>query len=667
MTEKRKIAAEDLYRIQTPGSPRLSPDGSKVVFLLQRVDQTTQKKYSNLFMVSVKDSVQKQFTFGDQSDSAPQWSPDGKTIAFLSNRGDKEKPAQIYLLPVAGGEANPLTSFEGAITDFQWSPDGKKILFGGFKFDAEVIERQKDENRKKLGVVERHITRLVYKLDGFGFLPKERAHLWIIDTATRELQQLTDYEVFDETDGAWSPDGSRIVFVSNRQPDPDMDPYSMDIYTIPAAGGELSKLPAPRGTKHAPAYSPDGRHVAWFGAEDEGKMYENMDVWIAPADGSKTAKNLTEKYEWDCDHGVINDLGGAESFAPAWSKDSQFLYFKTAEKGNGLLKKINIKTGEISQILGPTGDVGSLSFDREQKTFSYTCGNLYDPGQINIYDMKSGESRQLTSVNKDLFAEISMSKVEEVWFKSPGGSDLQGWIMFPPDFDAAKQYPSILEIHGGPWAMYGNLMMHEFNYLAAQGYVVFFSNPRGGTGYGTAHAKAITNNWGGPSMDDLMAFTDLVAERPYIDKTRIGVTGGSYGGYMTNWIIGHTQRYKAAVTQRCVSNLISMWGSSDMGFIFEQEFGNVPPFESIEGLWNNSPVKYLGNAKTPTLVIHNEMDLRCAIEQGEQVFVALKRLGVETEMVRFPEEPHGLSRMGRTDRRIARLNHILRWFEKYLK
>jgi dipeptidyl aminopeptidase/acylaminoacyl peptidase len=194
----------------------------------------------------------------------------------------------------------------------------------------------------------------------------------------------------------------------------------------------------------------------------------------------------------------------------------------------------------------------------------------------------------------------------------------------------------------------------------------YFSQIRAGGRVGLEHARAITNNWGEPAFDDLMAFTDLVTAKPYIDQDRIGVTGGSYGGYMTNWIIGHTDRFKAAVTQRCVSNMISMWGSGDMNYLFEQEFGNKAPFEDIENLWNNSPIKYFSKVKTPTLVIHNEMDLRCAIEQGEQVFVALKRLGVETEMVRFPEEPHGLSRIGRTDRRISRLNHILRWFDTYL-
>lgn len=262
---------------------------------------------------------------------------------------------------------------------------------------------------------------------------------------------------------------------------------------------------------------------------------------------------------------------------------------------------------------------------------------------------------------------LDLGEIEEVWFKGASGNDLQGWIFKPPDFDESKRYPSILEIHGGPRVQYGNFFMHEFYYLAAQGYIVYFCNPRGGRGYGEEHAKSIWNNWGTADYDDLMAWTNYVEKKPYIDKERMGVTGGSYGGYMTDWIIGHTDRFKAAVTQRSVSNLISMYGSSDFNWAFESEFGKESPWENMENYWRQSPIKYIGNATTPTLVIHSENDLRCAIEQDEQVFIALKKLGVDTEMVRFPEEPHGLSRGGRTDRRIERLQHIKRWFDRYLR
>jgi dipeptidyl aminopeptidase/acylaminoacyl peptidase len=327
---------------------------------------------------------------------------------------------------------------------------------------------------------------------------------------------------------------------------------------------------------------------------------------------------------------------------------------------------IGLDGENLQTVLCQGGVVGSFSFDASQERLAYFYSTLDDPGQVCLWSRASGEIRRLTQFNHDWLRSIELGQVETHWIKGPDGDDLQGWVLKPPGFDPEAKYPSILEIHGGPLTQYGSMFMHEFYYLASQGFVVHFCNPRGGRGYGEAHAKAIWGGWGTVDYDDVMAWTDFVAGQPYIDPGRMGVTGGSYGGYMTLWIIGHTQRFRAAVSQRCVSNLISMWGSSDFNYIFQEALQAGAPFEDLQKYWDRSPIKYIGEARTPTLVLHNENDLRCPIEQGEQVYVALKRLGVESEMVRFPDEFHGLSRTGRTDRRIARLNHILRWFKKYL-
>jgi dipeptidyl aminopeptidase/acylaminoacyl peptidase len=352
---------------------------------------------------------------------------------------------------------------------------------------------------------------------------------------------------------------------------------------------------------------------------------------------------------------------------PTWSNDSQRLYFTDSYHGSSVLHSIAID-GQGLQNLTREGEVtGSFTFDKTQSRLAYFNGNLHDPGQIYASDLSKRNDRCLTRVNRAWLDRIDLGNVEEIWFKGADGNDLQGWILTPPGFDPLKKYPSILEIHGGPLVQYGFFFMHEFYYLAAQGFVVYFCNPRGGRGYGEEHAKAIHASWGDADYRDLMAWADVVANLPYIDDTRMGVTGGSYGGYMTAWIIGHTQRFKAAVTQRCVSNFVSMWGSSDYNWTFQNELNKKPPFEALDFYWDRSPMKYIGNARTPTLVIHNENDHRCPIEQGEQVFVALRRLGVDSEFVRFPEEFHGLSRTGRTDRRIVRLQAISGWFDKYLK
>jgi len=667
--KKHPITAEDLYRFQLITDCRISPDGRYVVFCLQRVDKKSEKRYSNLWVVPTDRGRARQFTYGDQVDSQPRWSPDGGEIAFLSNRDDEKQP-QIYIIPFRGGEARPLTDLQGEIGAFEWSPDGKRLVCQFRKKDREAIEREKDERKKELGVVSRHITRLFYKLDGSGFLPKERWHIWTVDARTGRARQLTESEIYDELEPRWSPDGKEIVFCSNRSEDPDLDPDAVDLFVIPAEGGDFRKIETPVGPKEKPTFSPDGKWIAYLGQEGRGQWWKNTGLWVVPADGSEEPRNLTGEFDFSVSCWTGNDLPGSPPMMPpAWSKDGSRLYFQVAHHGNTVLKSVSLSGDgqSLRTVIGEPGVVGSFGFDAEQTKLAYFHANMTDLGQVWVLDLATGRSRKLTQVNENLLRARELGEVEEVWFKGAAGNDLQGWILKPPDFDGSKKYPSILEIHGGPRVQYGNFFMHEFYFLAAQGYVVYFCNPRGGLGYGEEHAKAIWNNWGTADYEDLMAWVDFVQQKPYIDPERMGVTGGSYGGYMTNWIIGHTDRFKAAVTQRSVSNLISMYGSSDFNWVFQVEFGDKPPWESFENYWRQSPMKYIGNAKTPTLVIHSEQDLRCDMEQDEQVFVALKKLGVDTEMVRFPDEPHSLSRSGRTDRRIERLNHILRWFDRYLK
>jgi dipeptidyl aminopeptidase/acylaminoacyl peptidase len=663
----RTINAEDLYKLEIISDARISPDGAHVVYVQQRVDKGKEKKYTNLWIVPTQGGEPQQFTYGDHNDGFPRWSPDGSQIAFLSNRGDKEKPAQIYLIPFTGGEARKLFEIDGRIGGFSWSPDGKSLLMNIRKKDLETIEYEKDEQAKKRGLVRRHYGRVFYKLDGEGYLPRERWHIWTLNVRTGKAKQLTDHKVYDERDPAWSPDGKWIAFTSNRSEDPDFNRDAIDIYVMPSEGGEFRKIDVPIGGKSWFNYSPDGKWIAYLGTEEDGEWYKNQGVWIVPADGSSASRNLTEKYDLHIAPDVINDLGSPEFMPPTWSLDGSRLYFQAAYHGSSMLMSIRSDGEDLQTIIGEGGVVSSFSFDRSYRRLAYLYGKIDDPCQIMLRELPNGKERQLTKVNRALLGNIDLGEIEEVWYKGPEGNDLQGWILKPPGFDPTKKYPSILEIHGGPLTQYGNFFMHEFYYLAAHGYVLHFTNPRGGRGYGEQHAKAIWGGWGNEDYADLMAWTDLVAQKPYIDPDRMGVTGGSYGGYMTVWIIGHTDRYKAAVAQRCVSNLVSMWGSSDLNWVFQQTLNDKPPFEDLQKFWDHSPIKYIGNARTPTLVIHSENDLRCPIEQGEQVFVALKSLGVDCEMVRFPDEFHGLSRGGRTDRRIARLNHILGWFEKYLK
>lgn len=662
----RGITAQDLYRLQLITDVRLSPDGKRIVYGVQRVDRKTEKKHANLWMVGTDGTPAWQFTQGDQNDASPRWSPDGRTIAFLSTRKEGDS-AQVYVISADGGEARRLTDLKGDISSLKWSPDGRTLLLEFTQKDKDVLEREADEQKKKLGVVSRHYTRLFYRGDGQGWLGHERTHLWLVDAAKGRTKQLTSGTVFDEVNASWSPDGKSIVFCSNHRPDPDLEPDSVDLFTIPAAGGEPKLVTTRPGPKWAPGFSPDGSQISYVGPRDANEWWQNVELWTVAADGRTPARSLTRQHDISLTCSTLNDVGSGLEMPPLWSADGKVIYFQISEHGCTKLMAIAVADSTLYSVIDELGSVGTFTMDARQEKVVYFFGTMTDPGQVWVRDMETGSTRQLTHLNEALLGELDLGRVEDVWFKARDGHDLQGWIMTPPGFDPTKKYPSILEIHGGPQDQYGYLFMHEFYFLAARGYVVYFSNPRGGTGYGEEHERAIWGRWGTVDFDDLMDWTDLVEKKPYIDRKRMGVTGGSYGGYMTNWIIGHTHRFAAAATQRSVSNLISMWGTSDVNWMFQLPHGGKAPQDSIEVLWDRSPVKYLGNATTPTMVLHNEMDFRCAIEQGQQVFTALKTHHVPAEFVTFPEEPHGLSRVGRTDRRIDRLESICRWMDTYLQ
>jgi dipeptidyl aminopeptidase/acylaminoacyl peptidase len=664
--EKRAITPDDLYQFKRIGDCHIAPDGRHIIYTVQRIDRKSEKKYTNLWLVPAAGGQARQFTGGDQTDSQPRWSPDGRHLAFISNRDDEKQP-QIYLIPSDGGEARRLTDLKGQFGSIEWSPDGKQLLVSFRRKDQEAVEREEDEQKEKLGIVARRITRVFYKEDGSGYLPQERWHIWTVDAATGEGVQVTDGD-YDENNPRWSPDGHSIIFSSNRSEDPDFNLDAAELYVIPAGGGDMRRVETDHdGQKLMPVYSPDGRWIAYLGRRLKGSWWQNTSLYLVAAEGGQS-RNLTVAYDLHVASTTLGDVGGTPPLmAPVWSIDGRRLYFQASRHGNQPLLALSWQdeTPAPETVVGD-GVVGAFTFDALQERVAYACADRRQPGELFVRQMADGATRQVSSANSDLLAALELPEVEEVWFKSKDGAELQGWILKPNGFDAEKQYPAILQIHGGPQMQYGNYFTHEFYFLAAQGYVVTFSNPRGSQGYGEQHCGAIYNRWGSVDFDDLMAWADYVAEQPYVDATRLGLSGGSYGGYMTTTIIGRTDRFQAAVAERIVSNFISMWGSCDFNWAWTLNFEHETPWQNLDNYWRQSPISGIGGARTPTLVIHSEQDMRCSQEQGEQLYVALKKLGVASEFILFPEESHGLSRDGRTDRRVARLNHIARWFNKYL-
>lgn len=667
MTDKRRITAEDLYAIKSVSHARISPDGKHMIYVLQYVDQDSEKKYSNLWIAPTDGSEPYQFTFGEQSDTSPEWSPDGKTIVFLSNRENADMPPALYKISFKGGEAQKFADLKGMVMSFAWNPDGTQLVAGVVKADSKTLERMQDEKKKKLGVVDRVYDSVRYKFDGMGYLSNEKAHLWIINVADGSAEQILTDDAYSEMAGTFSPDGKQIAFVSNHAERPLFEPWADDIFLFSIEEKTVSKLDTPIGGKGSLAFSPDGTKLAYYGYQGT-LMWHSFDrLWTVSVEGGD-ANCLTGETDYVCSSTTLCDTTPMEMVEPIWSPDGKALYFQADYHGSSILMKIASDGGDIEWVSKTPGVIGSPTFSQDGIQLGFISGNI--DVLPEVFTMKNGNYQQLTNHNTELLETLDLGKVEEVWFTGEDENDLQGWILYPPDFDEKKQYASILEIHGGPTAQYGFHFMHEFYFLAAQDYIVYYTNPRGGTGYGEEHCQAILGDWGNRDYADLMCWADLVEKKPFVDPEKMGVTGGSYGGYMTVWIIGHTNRFQAAVTQRCVSNLTSMWGSSDMSWATQGMVGieeTKPPYEDLENYWVHSPIAYMSHAITPTMVVHSENDFRCPIEQGEQVFIALQYQNVPSEMVRFPNESHGLSRGGRTDRRIARLNHFLRWFNKFLK
>ena len=679
--QRRPISETDLFKFVWVADPQISPDGSWVAFVRVTVDQKKDQYDTSIWLAKTDGSEPpRQLTAGIR-DTAPRWSPDGKRVAFVRvvEKDDRPQPPQIYLLAMAGGEARAITDIPRGAGNPVWSPDGQSLAFSSTARPEELTAAAKkpDEQERKSDV--RVITEAVYRANGvagFGYVDRDRpAHIWTTglpgpESGVATPKQVTSGE-FPAGNFSWSADGSEIYFVSNRQKEAYYHPRDSDLFRISKDGGEPRKLMSIEGTIGAYAVSPDGKRIAFVGTPhgDPETSYSQPELWVADFP-SGAPRNLTEKYDFDVNGGIGGDQRaprGAHPAEPVWNRDGRSLLIKVGEHGNANLKRVDVATGQVDNVTTGNQEVLSYTADSSGERVAFVRSTQTILGDVYVLDLVARASpKKLTAFNDALFGQLDMKEPEEIWYPSFDGRKIQGWILKPPSFDASQKYPMILQIHGGPHAAYGNTFTHEFQWMAAKGYVVLYTNPRGSSNYGQDFGNSIQFAYPGDDYKDLMAGVDDVLKRGYVDENRLGVTGGSGGGLLTNWVVTQTSRFKAAVSQRDISDWSNFWYTADFT-LFRQTWFRKAPFEDPADFARRSPITHVAKIQTPLMFILGDEDWRTPpAAGGEELFRALKYLKRPTAMVRFPNENHELSRSGKPWHRIERLQYIVGWFDKWL-
>jgi len=649
---------EDVYELTSASDPRLSPDGRLIAYVVTRIDREASAYRSAIWVVPVDGSEEpRQFTSGERHDNSPRWSPDGRWLAFASDRGGEEKKAkaQLFVMPAHGGEPRKVTDGDESVEAIAWSPNSERIAFARRVRDAAYDE---EDDRKR---APRRFTRVLFKLDSVGWVGDRRKHLFVVavdgpadGTGERQLT-IGDCE---NDQPAWSPDGKLIAFGSMRGERWDVDLVeALYVLDVDSDGAEPRKLTADDESGSRPSFSPDGARIAYYHTPyDKTSPHHGQVAVIAAGGGDRRV--LTTSLDRNCEpYPTVRE--------PLWDGDR--IVFALEDGGNNHLYAV-APDGSAAPELLVGGERSIGLYDVVDGELVYAASTYTRPGELF-----AGGDRKLTSVTDSFTGGRALVEPERFTAISADGSEVDAWLVRPAGFDEGKSYPTLLTIHGGPFSQYGTGFFDEVQVYSGAGYAVLYSNPRGGSGYSEAHGRAIRgpidgggSGWGGVDYEDLMGVVDTALEKfPFLDADRLGVLGGSYGGYMTTWIIGHTKRFKAALSERAVNSLVSMFGSSDVGWIFAQQFGG-DMWDNMDAYLAMSPATYAQDIETPVLVVHSENDLRCNIEQGELLFNMLRVMGKDVEMLRFPAESHELSRSGSPVHRVMRFEAILEWFGRYL-
>src|SRR4051812_30623376 len=676
---RRPIAETDLLKFTWIADPQISPDGGTVAFVRVVVNEKDNRYETAIYAVPAGGGAAPRPLTTGIRDTSPRWSPDGAWMAFArtTEKDGQPQSPQIYLLPTGGGEARALTDLPKGAGSPVWAPDGKTIAFSSTTTADDLKKPDpaaKAEHKSDVKIV----TRAVYRANGNPtYVDADRhAHIWTVPVAASgeraAAHQVTSGE-FDERGVQWSPDASTLYFVSDRSPESYFDPSDTDLYSVPAAGGAIVKVASIDGTIGGVSVAPDGKRLAFVGTLQGSpvRSYSQPDLWVVDAAPGSTPRNLTESYDFDIAGGIGGDQAAPRGEQPKpilWSKDGASLIVVGAERGSSNFRRVTIASGAVDPVTDGAQDIMAYTATPDGARIAATVSTQTNIGDLFTLSRSRGTAApvQITHVNESLFSEIAQSEPEEIWYTSFDGRKIQGWILKPPDFTASKKYPLILEIHGGPHSAYGNTYTHEFMWMAAKGYVVLFTNPRGSTSYGQEFGNLIQYRYPGDDYKDLMAGVDEMLKKGYIDPDRLGVTGGSGGGLLTNWTITQTQRFKAAVAQRDIADWSGFWYTADFT-LFQPTWFRKAPWEDPEDFAARSPITHIAKVTTPLMLVLGDADYRTPpSDGGEMMFRALKYRKIPTVMVRFPRETHELSRSGEPWHRVERLQHIVGWMDQWL-